>query len=124
MAVLRDKILHMRIPLCVALLWAITPSSVQTAGKRVSSEQSHFSAEDTKVKRPVRIPDSVLAIINDDPDFDAVLDRKGEKRQLRDWLLASEVHLSGRDEKYLVVIATGELRGANVTEFWGLPPHP
>jgi hypothetical protein len=36
--------------------------------------------------------------------------------------MASEVHLTGPEEKDLVVVAAGLLRGANVTTFWVLRP--
>src|SRR5262245_29033087 len=40
----------------------------------------------------------------------------------KSWLMASEVHLAGPDEKDIVVVAAGHLIGANATTFWILRP--
>lgn len=95
----------MRIAPIVTLIVLILPCPAQTT-KPSRSEQKHFSAEDERVQYPIKLPDSVLAIIDEDENT----------------LSASEVHLAGPSEKDIVVMAVGSLRGANVTEFWVFRP--
>jgi hypothetical protein len=95
----------MRIPPIVALMLLTLPCPAQ--GKKPSrSEQTHFTAEDKRVQHPIKLPESVLAIIDEDETM----------------LSACEVHLAGPSERDIVVMAAGSLRGANVVEFWVLRP--
>jgi hypothetical protein len=80
-------------------------SRAQTT-KSSRSEQTHFTTEDERVQHPIKIPESVLAIIDEDENM----------------LSASEVHLAGPSEKDIVVMAVGSLRGANITSFWVFRP--
>jgi hypothetical protein len=96
----------MKITPVVALMVLILPCRGQTAAKSSRSEQTHFSAEDERVQHPIKIPQSVLAVIDEDENM----------------LSASEIHLAGSTEKDIVVMAVGLLRGANITTFWVLRP--
>ena len=86
----------------------------------VRSEQRHFSAEDPGVKKPVAIPDDVLAILSKDEFIRDVLeDEKTLAGKLpQTWFSASAIHLGGPDKIDLVVVGVGPLMGANVTTFW------
>jgi hypothetical protein len=85
-----------------------------------SSEQTHFSAEDLNVERPVSIPDSVLAILKKDEGVRDILESEGipSAKIPLSWFSASTIHLDGREEKDLVVMGVASLRGSNVTTFW------
>ena len=85
-----------------------------------SSEQTHFSAEDAGVQKPVPIPADVLAILGRDDLVRNVLEDQelpGEKLP-QSWFSASEIHLSSSSETDLVVVAEGPLAGGNVDVFW------
>lgn len=90
------------------------------------SEQMQFSAEDEGVKRPVAIPDDVLAILSKDEFIRDVLeDEKPAVGKLpQAWFSASAIHLGGPNETDLVVLGEGPLRGANVITFWVFRPTP
>jgi hypothetical protein len=84
------------------------------------AEQVHFSAEDTSVKRPVPIPDQVLAILKEEEKVRDGLEDEGiptEQIPLS-WFSASTIHLSSSNQVDLVVMGQGPLRGANVIPFW------
>jgi hypothetical protein len=68
------------------------------------------------------LPDDALDFVRQDRGVAEVLrDTQPSVAQLpRSWIMASEVHLSGPDERDIIVIATGPLSGANVTTFWVL----
>ena len=88
-------------------------------------EQLHFSAEDEQVERPISIPKGVAAILRSDEDVRET--REDEPTSATgqippSWFSASVVHLDGVDEKDIVVMATGALRGANITTFWVFRP--
>ena len=95
------------------------PGSAQVK-QPIRSEQRHFSAEDTGVKKPVVIPDDVLAILAKDErvrltvEYEKPLDGKLPAS----WFSASAIHLSSPDKTDLVVVGVGPLLGANVTTFW------
>jgi len=88
--------------------------------QHASSEQMHFSAEDSGVKKPVPIPESVLAILRSDDTVRRALEDKmmSSKDLPSSWFLASEIHLSTRNRPDLVVIGQAPISGANVTTFW------
>jgi hypothetical protein len=89
-----------------------------------SPEQLHFSAEDQNVKRPIILTEAALALIAKDPDVTNVLKDYGSAgaKLLTTWLSASALHLDGRGERDIVVVAKGPLSGANITTFWVLRP--
>lgn len=82
-------------------------------------EQTTFSAEDTRVTRPVPIPRAVLHLLGRDPDVRDALASEGSRlsEPPREWLVASEVHTC-ESERTLIVVARGILAGANVTTYW------
>jgi hypothetical protein len=88
------------------------------------AEQMHFSAEDESVKRPVVLPDDAVRVLKADPNVMEMLKDQGPSTAKipEGWLTASTVHLAGFAENDIVVVATGLLRGANVTTFWVLRP--
>ena len=84
-------------------------------------EQLHFSAEDEQVERPIGIPEGVAAILRNDGRVRHFLEGEPSSAtgQLPpSWFSASAVRLDGDGEKDVVVMATGALRGANITTFW------
>lgn len=97
---------------------------MQSAPEAVG-EQSRFSAVDENVKRPVDLPPGVVAILAKNAGVKDVIESLGlpPERLPLSWFLASEIHLSGRNEKDLVVVGTGAIMGANVTTFWIFRPR-
>ena len=87
-------------------------------------EQTHFSAEDESVTHPIVLPGKALRLIKEDPLVaEALKSQAPATTQVpAGWLMASEVHLAGTDEKDTVVVAAGLLSGANVTTYWVLRP--
>jgi hypothetical protein len=119
----------------VALFWLIQPLPLPTRSSAIaqtamgknpanvtSGEQSSFNAEEVRVKRPVRVPASVIRIVSQDPAVQELLKDEPGHELPQAWLSASEVHLGGSREKDLVVMGTGMLRGANVTPYWVFGP--
>jgi hypothetical protein len=90
------------------------------AKRPIDPEQRQFSAEDEGVKKPVAIPDDVLAILGKDEFVrDALEDEMPPTgKPPRSWFSASAVHLSSPDKIDFVVVGEGKLLGANVTTFW------
>ncbi|HJX83186.1 MAG TPA: hypothetical protein VJ723_02440 [Candidatus Angelobacter sp.] len=83
-------------------------------------EQSHFTAEDASVRKPVRIPEGVLAVLRKDEVVGTALENENipaDKMPLS-WFSASAIHLSNPEQVDLVVMAVGTLRGSNMTTFW------
>jgi hypothetical protein len=112
-----------RTAIIVCMMACLQASSAQNRG-RSGAEQTHFSAEDATVKRPIVLPDDALRVIEEDP-----LVAEMRKKQVppttqipKGWLTASEVRLAGPGENDIVVVAEGLLMGANVTTFWVLRP--
>ena len=83
-------------------------------------EQSEFSAEDAAVKKPVSIPEDVLAMLRKDKTVQsALLDQNiGPENLPASWFSASAIHLSGAKATDLVVVGEPPLVGGNVTLFW------
>jgi hypothetical protein len=74
-------------------------------------EQSEFGAEDQKWDRPVPVPSSVLQILRSA--------MKASPEELpAEWLLASEIHLSGPNEIDLLVMGVGGLTLPHAAHFW------
>ena len=84
------------------------------------SEQLTFSAEDDTVKKPVAIPQNVLATLVKDEMVSRELENENlpaEKIPLS-WFSASAIHLSNSRRTDFVVMARGPLAGGNVVVFW------
>lgn len=94
----------------------------KTPANVTSGEQASFSAEEVRVKRRVRVPASVIRIVSQDAAVQELLKDEPSHELPEAWLSASEVHLGGSQEKDLVVMGTGMLRGANMTPFWVFGP--
>lgn len=94
------------------------------AQRHAQTEQHHFSAEKEGVQRPVSIPQSVLDILVKDDGVREVMENKDLPRKTapESWFSASEIHLAGPNEKDLIVVGEGSLRGANVVTFWVFRP--
>jgi hypothetical protein len=84
------------------------------------SAQTHFSAEDSSVKRPVPIPNSVLTVLREDEAVRIALANEGigAGNIPLSWFSASAIHLSDSKHLDLIVMGEGVLRGSNVTTFW------
>ena len=97
---------------------------VQPAQNTGGAEQTHFSAEDETLKHPIVLPGDALRVIKEVPDVTEMLKNEGAQamQDPKGWLMASEVRLNGPDENDIIAVATGLLRGANVTTFWVLRP--
>jgi hypothetical protein len=107
-----------RIVLLVFL--AILSARVAEAKSPQRSEQTAFNAEDDSVKRPVAIPQDVLAALSRDKLVKDVLENENipAEKIPASWFSASTIHLRDAREADLIVMAVGPLRGANVTMFW------
>ena len=95
--------------------------SLPAQNKRpVASEQTVFSAEDSGVKRPVSIPEDVMAILRKDEGVLPVLDYENVRPENlpASWFSAAEVHLTLSSTPDLVVAAEPPLAGGNVDTFW------
>jgi hypothetical protein len=109
----------MFIPVLAVALSVASISPNSNANMSRSSDQ-HFSAEDDCVKNAVPIPGDVWSVLKQDTDVQEVLQHQNPPLKVlpRTWFCAAVVHLHGTSENDLVVQAEGEMRGANVTEFW------
>jgi hypothetical protein len=113
----------MKIRSSVVFLLVVLPVCGQGLAQdkpHIGHEQLQFSVEDEGVKKPVDIPDDVLAILIKDELVHNVLQYTelpvGKIPQ--DWFSAAAIHLSTPDKADLLVVGEGPLRGANVTTFW------
>jgi hypothetical protein len=106
--------------LAVAYLSVGSVMALGQTKRSLPSEQTHFSAEDEAVKRPTAIPADVMAQLTQDSYVRQAMENGDPplKQPPASWFSASVVHLGGADEKDLVVMAEGELRGANVVNYW------
>jgi len=76
--------------------------------------QLAFSVEDEDVPHPVKLPDSVYSalkrdVMHDDPEVDT---------PPRTWFSAERLKQPSPQVNLYLVMAKGQLRGANVNEFW------
>jgi len=113
----------MNSPRIVAVLLAflVTCNPGTTLGKAAQpSEQRHFSAEEDGVKKPIPIPEAVLATLKQDEHICSVLEYENISAEKipASWFSASAIHLSRPEQTDLVVMEVGPLRGANVITFW------
>jgi hypothetical protein len=93
-------------------------SSEERSSEQRSSEQTHFSAEDDRVEKPVAIP--VLTVLSQDNMVRAELENENipAEKLPQSWFAASAIHLTHSGEIDLIVVSVGPVRGANVTMFW------
>lgn len=89
------------------------------AEKSPDYEQTDFSSDDENWERPLKAPEEVLRIIR--------TQLKSAPDELpTNWLVASEIQLDGPEEKDLIVMGIGGLRGrtwCHSGSFDELPPH-
>jgi len=105
----------------VLLAFLVTCNPGTTLGKAAQpSEQRHFSAEEDGVKKPIPIPEAVLATLKQDEHICSVLEYENISAEKipASWFSASAIHLNRPDQLDLVVMGIGPLRGANVITFW------
>ena len=112
----------------VALFTCLAISCIATAQTKraLPSEQTAFSAEDEAVRRPVAIPEDVLAILRTNEDVRGSLENESippDKLPLS-WFSASIVHLNDRKKQDLIVEGEPPLSGANTVWFWVFRPTP
>jgi hypothetical protein len=83
-------------------------------------EQTRFSAEAAGVERPVPVPQTVLAVLQEDEHVRSLLEDENipAEKIPSSWFSASAIHLSSPQRVDLVVMGQGPLRGANVVTFW------
>jgi hypothetical protein len=76
--------------------------------------------EDKSFTRGVSVPEAVLGMLRKDERVLTYLQAidKTPQELTTEPFVASEIHLSGSEEKDLIVMGTGGLLGANVTPFW------
>jgi hypothetical protein len=115
------RIMHIKVTGVFLLTFLVicSEASTETKGSH-PGEQLRFSAEATSVKRPVPIPQDVLAILRKDEEVrDGLKDEGIPAEQIPlSWFSASAIHLSNPNRVDLVVMGQGPLRGANVITFW------
>jgi hypothetical protein len=111
-----------KLRMAVTLLgFAIICGSCTAETQRTRSpEQVDFSAEDSGVKKPVAVPEVVMDILRKDKGVLNILESENisAEKLPASWFSAATIHLSTPEQKDLVVMGTGPLRGANVITFW------
>jgi len=116
--VFRTMKLWAHVVILVAGVVQASPSFAQS--KAPASEQSEFSAEDAGLKRPVEIPEDVMAILRNDDLVKNVLESEDllPEKLPQSWFSASVIHLSSGAQPDLIVVGEPPLSGANVANFW------
>jgi len=84
------------------------------AQKSTTKAQIVFSAEDEDVPHPVRLPDSVYSALK----HDVMHDNPEADTPPRAWFSAERLKQPSPQLDLYLVMAKGQLRGANVDEFW------
>lgn len=118
----RDRDIKKISPLVVLIFGVV----IATGASSNHSVQTHFTAEDSSVKQPVPVPDSVLNILREDNGVRLALATDGISgvNIPLSWFSASAIHLSNSKDSDLVVMGEESLRGANVTTFWVFSAMP
>jgi hypothetical protein len=93
-------------------LWAHAQGS-----HHASREQTEFSAEDTGVKNPVPVPDSIMALLVNEVRGAMETAEPPVTKPPASWFSASEVSLGPRDLKDLIVVGEPPLSGGNTQTF-------
>lgn len=108
-----------RFATCLCLIATTVALSAQ-ARHDVSREQTEFSAETAGVDRPVTIPEDVFRALENDDLVRTSMENSETRIQTPppSWFSASKVHLADPKLDDLVILAEGQLRGANVITFW------
>jgi hypothetical protein len=106
----------------IILLMLAAVSGIPTAAGSDSheAEQSEFSAEDVAVKKPVAIPEDVLAILRKDKTVLSILESENLQpiNLPAPWFSASAIHLSASKRADILVVGQPPVTGGNVTIFW------
>ena len=113
--------MKVRVLIFGACLIATTTAWAGAQGNhQASPEQTHFSAEDVTLKKPVPVPNDVLALLKAEKLVRDALENKNvpDGNVPVSWFSASAVHLSSRPVADLVVRAEPPLAGANIDYFW------
>ncbi len=106
------------------LLLALGLTTFRAGAQQPEQTFSHpptsFSAEDDKFPHAVPIPTCVRRLLAIDPDVVHALEYEqlSPEQLPPDWFTASERHLGQSGGIYLVVMAAGMMRGANINPFW------
>ena len=112
----------MRSLVCVAFVVFLGATSL--ADLRANAQQANppavFSSEEDSVPGAVALPECARTWLARDAQVSLRLDRLHlSLAQLPDaWFVAGAVNLGKPNKKLLVVMGTGELRGANTSPFW------
>jgi len=119
LAIHEKQVMNMKWPV-ILLCLVMCGASIAQSKHLHFTEQLAFSAEDDAVKKPVAIPQDVLAILVKDKMVSRELENENlpaEKIPLS-WFSASAIHLSNSNKTDFVVMARGPLAGGNVVTFW------
>ena len=110
----------------LSLVLAADGTAVAQGKRAIVAEQTEFSAEDEGMKRPVLIPEDVLAILRTDDAVRKTMENADPplEKLPPSWFSASVVHLAGPEEEDLIVRGEGEMQGGNVVLFWVFRPTP
>ncbi len=108
-----------RLTACISILFALGATMVAKSKTR-PVEQTHFSAEEPKINRPIAIPEDVMAILGKQEVVEQELENRGLRPESlpNAWFSGSAVHLSRMNEPDLIVVANVPVSGANTTMFW------
>jgi hypothetical protein len=108
----------------IILLFAAASAMSHAQTPLAPLEQSHFTAAEADVQKPILIPAATMAILREDADVrDALQSAKLSPQKLpAGWFSASEIHLGPAGERDLLVVGKGPLHGANATTFWVFIP--
>ncbi len=113
--------MHTKRSSLILLIIVVTCSQLTAATQRShSSEQSHFSAEDDRVKKPALIPNDVLAILQNNEVVRNIMESENipAGKLPSSWFSASAIHLSASAKTDLVVVGNPPVSGANTATFW------
>ena len=107
------------IPILVCLAFA-SLSFAESKKRSSPHEQTVFSAEDERVKRPVAIPKDVKALLSRDKVVQAQLENENISAEElpSSWFSASEIRLGKGKKPDVIIVANNPVAGANTTFFW------
>jgi hypothetical protein len=113
------RIVSIKIVFILLVGFSFWTETVASEGSH-SSAQTHFSAEDSSVRQPVPIPNSVETVLREDEAVRLARANEGVStgNVSPSWFSASAIHLNDSKDLDLIVIGEGALRGSNVTTFW------
>jgi len=113
---MRNNRLMVKLRIFLMLCWA----GVAGGTASNAAEQRHFSAEDSRVKKPAAIPEKVLVILRKDKMVQDALENENTPSESLpvSWFSASAIHLSTANRVDLVVVGQPPLSGANTATFW------